>query len=551
LSRPVTPAGPPHDASPDLEWWREAVFYQVYPHSFADSGGDGVGDLPGITARLGHLAELGVDAVWLSPFYRSPMVDRGYDISDHCDVDPVFGTLADAEELLTQAHARGIRVMVDFVPNHTSDRHPWFTESRSSRTAAKRDWYVWADPAPDGGPPNNWLSAFASAGPAWTLDPATGQYYLHSYSAAQPDLNWHNPAVHAAMYDVLRFWLARGVDGVRVDAVHRLVKDPRLADNPAAVAGRRMDLEPTLSERFAHIDHPGVHAVLRELRGVLNAYRDDHGDRVAVGEVGVADLARWTAYYGAGDELHLAFCFPLWAQPWSAAAFLEAVGLVEDALPAHAWPAYALSGHDLPRASTRLRGPGDPGARARVAATMLLTLRGTPFLYYGEEIGMTDVAVPSAQAYDPAGRDPCRSPMQWDTGPAAGFTTGDPWLPVPASARTVNVAAQRDHPGSLLRFYQALLRLRRAHPALRRGSYRACAAHPDVFAYRRREGAEDLLVACSFADRPGAFDDPALPARGRLLLSTIPGRAGGEHAGLRPLSLAPLEAVVVELAGTP
>ncbi len=289
-------------------WWRDAVFYQIYPRSFADSDGDGVGDLAGITARLDHLADLGIDAIWLSPFYRSPMADFGYDITDHRDVDPLFGTLRDADDLVAAAHARGIRVMVDFVPNHTSDQHPWFAESRSSRTNPRRDWYVWADPAADGGPPNNWPSTFASAGAAWTYDAPTGQYYLHSYTAAQPDLNWRNPQVRAAMHDVLRFWLDRGVDGVRIDAIHRLGKDPDLRDNPPELAHLRTDLDPTVSGGLRHVGHHSVHPLVRELRHTLDSY----GDRIAVGEVGCANPTRWAAYYGESDELHLAFWFPLW-----------------------------------------------------------------------------------------------------------------------------------------------------------------------------------------------------------------------------------------------
>lgn len=529
------------------QWWREAVIYQIYPRSFADSDGDGIGDLSGITARLDHLVRLGVDAVWLSPFYRSPMTDFGYDVSDHCDVDPVFGTLHDADTFLSEAHARGIRVLVDYVPNHTSDRHPWFIESRSSRDSAKRDWYIWADPAADGGPPNNWPSTFASAGPAWTLDPGTGQYYLHSYTASQPDLNWRAPQVHAAMQQVLRFWLERGVDGVRVDAVHRLLKDALLRDNPPRLAGRRTDLDPTLPRRLQHIDRPEVHELLRELRRTLDAFSGAEGDRIAIGEVGIADLSRWSRYYGDGDELHLALCFPLWQQPWSAGSFRDTVAATEAALPTHGWPAYALSGHDLSRATTRLAGPHDPAALARTAATMLLTLRGTPILYYGEEIGMTDGSVPAEQAHDAAGRDPCRTPMQWDDSPAAGFTTATPWLPIPASAHSVNVAGQLGDPASLLSLYQSLIRLRRATPALRRGTYQACRPHQDVLAYRRR-GPGDLLIACNFTDHPSRFHDPALPDRGRLLLSTTPGKPK-DVTNLQPLHLDPLEAVIIQLGG--
>ena len=389
------------------------MIYQIYPRSWADGDGDGVGDLPGICGQLDHLAgapeSLGVDAIWLSPFYASPMVDFGYDVSDHRAVDPTFGTLADFDALLTAAHARGIRVLVDYVPNHTSDQHPWFRDARSSRSSRRRDWYVWADPAPRGGAPNNWPSAFAATGPAWTFDACSGQYYLHSYTSAQPDLNWQNPEVRAAMIGVLRFWLARGVDGVRIDAAHRLGKDSQLRDNPAVLAGRRTDLDPNVRERFRHIDHPPVHEILRELRQAIDGY----DDRVAVGEVGVATPPGWPVTTAPARAA------PGVLVPAVAAAVLGG-GLPRHhrgdrgGVPTDAWPAYALSNHDLSRATSRLTGPGDFGVRARVVATVLLTLRGTPFLYYGEEIGMTDGPVLPEQAADPDGRDGCRTPMQWN-----------------------------------------------------------------------------------------------------------------------------------------
>jgi alpha-glucosidase len=527
-------------------WWREAVVYQIYPRSWADSDGDGVGDLSGMLPRLDHLGgvweSLGIDAIWLSPFYASPMVDFGYDVSDHCAVDPAFGTLEDFDALLTAAHARGIRVLVDYVPNHTSDQHPWFREARSNRSSPRRDWYLWADPAPGGGPPNNWLSTFAATGPAWTLDSSSGQYYLHSYSPAQPDLNWQNPQVRAAMIGVLRFWLDRGVDGVRVDAAHRLGKDSQLRDNPAVLAGRRTDLDPNVRERFRHIDHAPVHEILRELRQILDAY----DGRVAVGEVGIADLTRMGCYYGNGDELHLVFCFAVWQQPFSAVAYRSTVAAIEAALPRHAWPAYALSNHDLSRATSRLSGPGDSVARARVAATVLLTLRGTPFLYYGEEIGMTDGPVPPGRARDPDGRDGCRTPMQWNGNPGAGFTTGDPWLPIPATAATVNVADQLTDRSSLLTFYRELIRLRRDTAVLRAGDYQACAADPYVYAYHRHDATDDVLIAANFSESNRRYADPRLTAGGDRLLSTaVPG--GGE-VELRPLHLRPLEATVIRPA---
>ena len=520
------------------EWWRRAVLYQVYPRSFADSNGDGVGDLPGLTGRLDYLAELGVAAIWLSPFYASPMVDFGYDITDHRTVDPVFGTLADFDALLAAAHTRGLRVLVDFVPNHTSDQHPWFLDSRSSRDSPRRDWYVWADPAPHGGPPNNWLSTFPATGAAWTLDAATGQYYLHSYTAAQPDLNWHHLEVRVAMTSVLRFWLDRGVDGFRIDAVHRLIKDPALSDNPPSVAALRTALSPG-AQLLRHIDQPGVHEVLRELHAVVAGYGPD---RLLLGEVGVADPTRWAAYYGRGDELDLPLNFAFWSQPWSAAGFRQAVATTERVLPPGAWPVYALGNHDLSRLASRYNHDGRGAARARLAAMLLLTLRGTALLYYGDEIGMTDVAVPPEQTVDPDGRDPVRTPMQWDSGPAAGFGPGQSWLPVPPAARTVNVVTEDHDPGSLLTLYRRLLSLRRDEPALSVGSYAPLPPSGDVLVYRREHQGRRILVALNFGDQPAALDLPDA-AGGQILLSTDPHRAAGEQAD--PVTLAATEGVLI------
>ena len=505
---------------PGAPWWRTAVFYHIYPASYADGDGDGFGDLGGIASHLDHLAgaphSLGVDAIWLSPFYRSPMVDFGYDVADHCAVDPRFGTLADLDALLAAAHARRLRVIVDFVPNHTSDQHPWFEDSRRNRTDPRRDWYVWADPRSDGSPPNNWLSAFPRSGPAWTLDPATGQYYLHSYTPQQPDLNWRNSAVQDAMRDVLRFWLDRGVDGFRVDAPHRLMKDPDLRNNPPEVANLRLDESLLDTARHRSIDHPDVHGIVRSLRATVDAYPD----RVLLGEIGIRHPQRWARYYGLADHdgMQLAFNFAFWGCPWSAQAFREVVKRTERIVPPWAWPTYALSNHDIPRAATRY---GE--ARMRLAAMLLLTLRGTPFLYYGEEIGMRDVSVPPAHARDPDGRDPCRTPMQWDASPAAGFTTGQPWLPV-ASPPVPNAAAEGDDPVSLLNLYRALLRLRAGCRPLREGSYHPLDAGDQVLAFERRAGDERVLVALNFGTEPVSIEG-LLRDHATALLSTAPGES--------------------------
>jgi alpha-glucosidase len=535
----------------DREWWKSAVFYQIYPRSYADSNGDGVGDLPGITAHLDHLNDgtphsLGVDAIWISPFYRSPMADFGYDVADYRDVDPVFGTLADFDRLLAAAHEHDIRVIVDFVPNHSSDRHPWFVESRSSRTNPRRDWYVWADPAPDGGPPNNWQSRFP-IGSAWTLDGTTGQYYLHSFLAEQPDLNWWNPEVRAEMEATLRFWLDRGVDGFRIDVAHMMLQDPDLRDNPEplTIESRRMDE-----------DWPEVHEIHRSWRRLLDSY----GDRMAVGEVWILVPERVARYYGeANDELHLAFNFSFLRQPWVASAFREATDQFESLLPVGAWPDYTLSNHDVHRARSRYDSTADGGrgpaglARARVAAMMLLTLRGTPFIYFGEEIGQADAEVPPERALDVEGRDPERAPMQWAPGAGAGFTTGDPWLPIGSEADRVNVAAQRDDPASMLGLYRRLIWYRKGSAPLLRGSYRSLDAPEGVFAFVREADGESLLVALNFTDAAARFDadgasDGAVERRGHVELSTDAVRHTDVEVSLAPLILGPNEGVVVRLA---
>jgi alpha-glucosidase len=501
------------------------VLYQIYPRSFVDFDGDGVGDLVGVTAQLDYLVKLGVDAVWLSPIYSSPMVDFGYDITDHCRIDPIFGTLDDFDQMLAGAHARRLRVVLDFVPNHTSDRHSWFEQSRASRTNPRRDWYVWADPADDGGPPNNWLSCFAGAGSAWTLDGITGQYYLHSYAIEQPDLNWANPAVREAMIRVLRFWLDRGVDGFRVDAIHRLIKDPTLAPNPLEVAQARTGLGEH-ARLLRHIDQPGVHHVIRELRAALSDYEPEP---LLLGEVGVADPERWAAYYGDGDELMLALNFVFWSQPWSAAAFHDVIATTSRLVPDGGWPVWALGNHDIMRLATRYDQDGRGQLRARVAAMMLLTLRGTPLLYYGDEIGMTNVAVAAGDVVDIDGRDGARTPMQWSAGPNAGFTTAStPWLPVPdARVKNDNVTDQEADPGSLWSLYHDLLTLRRSTPALTGGESLLLPTDGHVLAYRRSAARECVLVALNFDHDPHSVPLPGDLTGGQILLSTDPRRQHG------------------------
>jgi alpha-glucosidase len=514
--------------------------YQIYPRSFMDSNGDGVGDLQGIRARLDHLAWLGVEAIWLSPIFPSPMADFGYDVADYCEIDPVFGTLADFDRLLAEAHARGIRVILDWVPNHTSERHAWFVESRASLASAKRDWYVWRDSGPDGGPPNNWQSIFG--GSAWQLDAATGQYYLHSFLVEQPDLNWRNPELVRAMHGTLRFWLERGVDGFRIDVIHRIAKDPLLRDNPPSDRpGPGYG-----GQRHVHDEnHPDVHALLRGIRALL----DEYPERMSVGEVYIMDPSQVAAYYGRGDELHLAFNFSFLRSKWDAETFARETAEFDALVPVEGWPDVVLSNHDVARHATRYDDPLLGDARARLAALLLLTLRGTPFLYYGEEIGMRNVEISPERVRDPLARtlhpslsrDPERTPMQWDAGPNAGFTTGEPWLPIAPDGAQRNIEAQRADRASLLWLYRDLLALRRDTPALERGSWRALDAAKGVFAYERHHGASRAIVALNFTGNAVA---PGLPdAR---LLGGIRTQAGTPlPANASSLELGPSEAAVL------
>jgi alpha-glucosidase len=525
-----------HGHGPDVAdatsaaWWKTAVVYQIYPRSFADASGDGVGDLRGIVSHLDHLAgapgALGVDAIWLSPFYPSPMADFGYDVADYCDVDPVFGTLADFDELVGAAHARGVRVIVDWVPNHTSDRHPWFVASSSSRDDPKRDWYVWRDGRPDGSPPNNWRSAFPTAGPAWTFHEPTGQWYLHSFLAAQPDLNWENPLLRAAMYDTLRFWLERGVDGFRIDVAHALGKDPELRDGLPWIhgtEGRRSDIPLEALPRIGQFDGPSVHERLREIRAVL----DEREGRVAIGEVYILDQPRLVTYVNDGDGLHLAHNFVFTNLPWSAERFRAVVDEFERLAAPAAWPAWVLANHDHARLATRYDDDaGDGPARARVAATMLLTLRGTPFIFQGDELGLRDVPIPPERVVDVDGRDGVRAPLPWEppsvAGPTAGFGTGRPWLPVSPEAEALNVASQRADPRSHLALYRSLLEVRRGSAALRLGSYRSLDTPAAVYCYVREADAERVLVALNFSATAQALDlaDQVGAIRGATLVST-------------------------------
>ena len=524
-------------------WWQRGVIYQIYPRSFQDSDGDGIGDLRGIVQRLDHLA-LGVDAVWISPVYPSPMADFGYDVADHCDIDPVFGTLADFDRLLAEAHGRGLKVILDFVPNHTSDRHPWFRESRASRDSARRDWYVWRDPAPGGGPPSNWLSEFG--GPAWTLDEATGQYFYHAYLPQQPDLNWRNPEVVEAMLDVLRFWFRRGVDGFRVDAIHHLIEDAELRDNPPN-PDWRAGMSPARSViRMRTMDQPEVHDAIVAMRRVADEFGGEGADRVMIGEA-YLPIDRMMAYYGADlTGFQLPFNFHLIFAHWQPTAIATLIQAYESALPPGAWPNWVLGNHDRQRVASRIG-----KAQARVAAALLLTLRGTPTIYQGEEIGMVDVAVPPELVQDPwernvpglgLGRDAVRTPMPWTGEAGGGFTTGRPWLPLGEANLAKNVAAQSADVRSMLSLYRALLRLRRAEPALAVGRFEPIAATDRVLAYWRVHDGRQILVALNFTGEPAEL--PGAPA-GRLLLSTQLDRAEEPVRGA--LSLRPHEGCLIAI----
>ncbi len=524
-------------------WWQRGVIYQIYPRSFRDANADGIGDLPGITEKLDYCAGLDIDAVWLSPIYPSPMADFGYDVADYTAVDPMFGTLDDFDTLIERTSQRGMKIILDFVPNHTSNQHPWFTAARSSRDNPKRDWYLWRDPAADGGPPNNWLSNFG--GSAWEWDSDTQQYYYHSFLKEQPDLNWRNPEVVAAMHEVLRFWLRRGVAGFRVDVLWLLIKDDQWRDNPP-----NPDYTPGMPLFHSQLpvyttDRPENQEVVAGLRAVV----DEFDDRVLIGEI-YLPLNRLVAYYGKNlTGVQLPFNFQLLQAPWDARNIADLIDRYESSLPAGGWPNWVLGNHDNPRIASKVG-----AAQARVAALLLLTLRGTPTLYYGDEIGMQNVTIPADRIQDPLeknvpgkglGRDPSRTPMQWDGSPHAGFGAHEPWLPIAPDFAQVNVAVENDDPASILSLYRRLLRLRRQHAALSVGGYQAIAARGAVLAYVRHRDGERLLVVANLGTEPAEFGLQSMGTRHDVLLST--------HWEDAPeimdtvLTLRPDEGVIIEL----
>jgi alpha-glucosidase len=542
--------GPFYD---DEDWWRHGIVYQIYPRSFADSDGDGTGDLPGIESKFDYLEALGVDAIWLSPIYPSPGHDVGYDVSDHTAVDPLFGSAAEFDRLVESAHQRGIRVVLDLVMNHTSDQHPWFQSSRASRDGPYADWYLWRDASghDEAGrplPPNNWLSWFG--GPAWEWDDGRRQFYMHTFLVEQPELNWRNPAVEAAQFDMVRGWLERGVDGFRLDVFNAFLKHPELLANPEIEGA-------TLWARQRHLydrDQPDFPDLIARFRAIL----DERPGRMSVGELFASEAERAVALT---TERHMVFDWALLAAPWSAPAYGDAIWLRESMFGDDRWLANVLSNHDQSRQASRLAasaGIADTDAVAKAAAVVLMTIRGTPFMYYGEEIGLRDVQVPEDEIIDPPARralvdpdfewwnrDGCRSPMPWTGEPGNGFTTGRPWLRLGDDADTRNVAAQEADPGSVLATYRRLIDLRRHSEALRAGTLRVVGnGTRDVLAWSREASGERMLVVVNFADSAREFrvaDGEATTYRALIGSHLDPASPtpGGE------LSLRPLEAVVL------
>lgn len=525
-------------------WWQDSVIYQVYVRSFVDGDGDGVGDLYGLLARLPYLTDiLGVEAVWLSPCYPSPLRDYGYDVSDFTTVDPALGGLDAFDSLVEACHRRGLRVIIDWVPNHTSDQHEWFRRSRSSRTDEHRDWYYWRDPSPDGREPNNWISEVG--GPTWTWDEPTGQYYMHSFQATMPDLNWRNPAVVEAMLQTLTFWLDRNVDGVRIDVAHLLGKDPQLRDNPPAVdrSVNMADIQHPSYTTQLHVHDRGHEDVLnwhRDIRVLVDQYGASGHERVTIGEIEVLPVEHWMRYYGsAADGLHMPFNFHLIESPWTAGAIDAKINELEAGLPATCWLNYVIGNHDRPRVATRY------GQRqARVAAMLLLTVRGTPVIYYGDELGLTD-APQQGVPLDVLGRDAVRTPMPWSHERHHGFCpdTTEPWLPFHPDSAKRNVASQLNEPRSLLNLYRSLISLRRTCPSLRSGSYRSLGPNGSCLLYLREGGGERLVIALNLGSQAEHVE---LPGPGRTLLSTE--LDGPPRPTTDTLAVRPDEGIVVRLS---
>jgi alpha-glucosidase len=542
-ARPAGPVTAAHSEPRDnpAPWWRHSVIYQIAVPSFQDSNGDGVGDLPGLLQRLDHLVWLGVGAIWLTPIYPSPMRDFGYDISDYCAVHPRYGTLDDFDRVVDALHARGIRVILDFVPNHTSDEHAWFCESSSSRTNPKRDWYVWADPGPDGGPPNNWLSRFG--GSAWEWHEQTGQYYYHAFLKEQPDLNWRNADVRHAMADVLRFWLRRGVDGFRVDASAVLAEDELLRDDPPDPEADENTPPP---QRLKHVfsdDRPDTMQYIEGLRRVV----DEFGERLLCGEV-QGKTERIGHFYGEErPRLHLPLNFALLDSPWSALSLQAEIDAYVNAIPNDAWPVWVIGGHDKRRIASKIG-----QAQARILAMLLMALKGTPFFFAGDEIGMEQVPIPEDRIDDPfekrvpgygLNRDPERVPMRWNGAARGGFTTGEPWLPLGPHVAERNVEKQKQQRGSLLALYRALIELRRREPALTHGDQVPLRSRNDILVLKRVGGRDEFLIALNLVHEPRKLE---WRGEGAIVLSTYLDR---ENILVRaPLLLRADEGLIIKIA---
>ncbi|HLN54871.1 MAG TPA: alpha-amylase family glycosyl hydrolase [Bacteroidales bacterium] len=529
----------------NYHWWQTGIIYQVYPRSFQDSNNDGIGDLRGIIRRLDYLKWLGIKCIWLSPVYPSPMFDFGYDIRDYRDIDPIFGTLEDFDELLKQVHARDMKILMDFVPNHTSSQHSWFLESKSSRDNPKRDWYMWYDPLQDGSPPNNWLSVFG--GTAWEWDEHTGQFYYHAFLKEQPDLNWRNPDVRKAMYDIMRFWLDKGIDGFRIDVIWHLIKDKQLRDNPKnPYYEEHMSTYDQLLPVYS-TDQPEVHEIVGEMRAI----HDQYGDRLMIGEI-YLPIQRLVTYYGVqGSGAHLPFNFMLLTLPWQAQKIASGIDEYESALPENAWPNWVISNHDQPRITSRV------GVnQSRVAAMLLLTLRGTPTMYYGDEIGMRDVPIPSQEVMDPQGknmpdknlsRDPARTPMQWDNSEHAGFTDGPPWLRIDKRYHRYNVESEKNDKYSMLSFYKRLLELRQNEISLIAGDYIPLYSDNQMIAYfRRMADTPGFLVVLNLSHQPCYFKSSKISLRGTVEIATDPEMEGDITKD--EINLSGDEGVVIRLA---
>lgn len=475
-------------------WWQKALVYQIYPRSFYDANGDGTGDLLGIIHKLEYLKWLGVDAVWVSPIYPSPMDDFGYDITDYCDIEPLFGDMQDFDQLLELIHQKGMKLILDLVPNHTSYLHPWFKESRSSRDNPKRDWYIWRDARPDGSPPTNWQSVFGGSG--WEWDEKTQQYFYHAFLKEQPDLNWRNPEVKKAMLNVIKFWLEKGVDGFRVDVIWHMIKDDLFRDNPPNPEYKEGQPDYVRNLTVYSEDQPLVHEIIADMRKLMDSY----GERLLIGEI-YLPIDKLVTYYGKeGAGVHLPFNFQLIKVDWTAENIYALINRYEGSLPPEGWPNWVLGNHDKSRILSRV---GEK--QARIAAVLLLTLRGTPTMYYGDELGMHDVKISPDRIKDPKEwtmpgytRDPQRTPMQWSAEPNAGFSEAEPWLPIADDYKERNVEEEKKDADSMLLLYKELIELRRQEPALAVGDFVPLGLHGQLMVYKRVYNDQELLVAINF-----------------------------------------------------